>query len=288
MWQACLAPFWMIWVWKYVAHFELVIHPQYKVAIISDSGISTNATEALLPALIVLDLQTGKSKRMLSSYASVQADSNVWVEVNGKKCFTDKPMMTGADGIALSCDFSTLYWTPLTSRTLYTVDADMMLMYDADEQNFVNESIALQDKTTASDGMLCSNKKELYFTSIEQSAIFKLGNSGNISLVFQSKEQLIWPDTLSLSSDGYLYVVSNNLCDWLQGLVTDYTKPNYFIWKIKVDAQSYLAGCNEDDRKFGIVETILAVFSLASWVVGVVVVIIGHWVWTRFVQRNAE
>jgi sugar lactone lactonase YvrE len=36
-------------------------------------------------------------------------------------------MLTGADGIALSCDMKRLYWTPLTSRKLYGIETDYFL-----------------------------------------------------------------------------------------------------------------------------------------------------------------
>lgn len=50
----------------------------------------------------------------------MQNDS-LWITVDNQRCLRASPMKTGADGIALSCDYSTLYWCPLTSETLYAI-----------------------------------------------------------------------------------------------------------------------------------------------------------------------
>jgi sugar lactone lactonase YvrE len=93
---------------------DVVVNTGDNRAYISDSGIPVVESDKPKPALIMYDLDDDSAKRHLEDVPSTQVDSSVWLNVNGKKCFNDKPMQTGMDGIALSCDNQRLYWTPLT------------------------------------------------------------------------------------------------------------------------------------------------------------------------------
>lgn len=147
-------------------------------------------------------------------------------------------MKTGADGIALSCDANTLYWTPLTSRTMYAVAVDMLLMYKPFEQVYINESIIAYEKGFASDGLACSSNHYLYLTDIENSAIrfikedtlqtlttaaagaSLINITSQMQILVQDKEKMCWPDTIGFDADGWMYFVANNLCTFIEGKVS--------------------------------------------------------------------
>ena len=78
--------------------------PDDKVAYLTDSGAKG--------ALVVVDLTSGKARRVLDGDPSTQADPSVTVTWNGKPL--RRPDGRGvdftADGIALSPDGKTLYW----------------------------------------------------------------------------------------------------------------------------------------------------------------------------------
>ena len=84
--------------------------PDDKVAYLTDSGAKG--------ALVVVDLTTGKSRRVLDGDPSTQADPSVTVTWNGKPL--RRPDGRGgdfmADGIALSPNGQTLYWQPSDIR----------------------------------------------------------------------------------------------------------------------------------------------------------------------------
>lgn len=203
-------------------------------------------------------------------------DPTLWIIVNRKNCLSTAPMRTGADGIALSCDFSRLYWTPLTSRSLFTVDVDA-LVADSPSNPIVTE---LKGRDGASDGLICSNKGIIYFSDIENSAILA-ANEGDlrgrpslsdikqqISTVAKDS-RMVWPDTFSLSDKGYLYFTTNNLCDFVQGNVNfSSTTGNFYIWRLFVDSLPYVYGCEKP--KLDGLAVFLILFAVLAFV-GVIV-----------------
>src|SRR5262249_37285679 len=71
--------------------------------------------------LLVYDYNRDVAYRVLDSVASTQPENGLWIVVDGQHVWNNTPMMTGADGIALSCDGSWLYYCPLTSRPLFRI-----------------------------------------------------------------------------------------------------------------------------------------------------------------------
>ena len=89
--------------------------PDDKVAYLTDSGARGS--------LVVVDLTTGKARRVLDGDPSTQPDPNVTVTWNGKPL--RRPDGRGvdfaADGIALSSDGKTLYWQAIKGKNLYSL-----------------------------------------------------------------------------------------------------------------------------------------------------------------------
>ena len=153
----------------------------------------------------------------------------------------DNPMLTGVDGIALSCNGDTLFFCPLTGRMIY--------------------SILTIDKKEASDGLLASSKGNLYMTGIETGSIYISKEIEQDLLrfdyknfeIFKGNTTTMWPDTLAMK-DGYLYFVSNQLNNFPDKI--DYLNPqngkyNFAILRFKVDDESYLKGCSGVSSEWG-------------------------------------
>ena len=62
----------------------------------------------------------------------------------------------------------------------------------------------------AADGLESDAEGRVYVTAFEHNAIVRLQTNGLYETVV-SDPRMLWPDTLSLASDGYLYVISNQL-----------------------------------------------------------------------------
>lgn len=206
------------------------------VAYITDS--STNGPNGL----IVVDLDSGKSRRRLHDHPSTKPDKNFLPIVEGRPLLNrpkdGKPthMTFGSDGIAIGHDGKHLYYCPLSSRRLYRVATDALLDEKADDDQAAKAVEFLGDRGFASDGLESDDKGRLYLTNYEDNAILRRGADGGYeTLVFDPR--VLWPDTLALAADGHLYFTANQLHrqkQFHEG--KDLRRKPYALFRVKVDA----------------------------------------------------
>ncbi|MGN6370399.1 MAG: L-dopachrome tautomerase-related protein [Phycisphaerae bacterium] len=183
------------------------------MAYITDSASQGEA------GIIVVDLGTGESWRRLSGEPSVSADPQFVPTVEGQPLHVEEPgkppepLKIGADSIALSPDGQTLYWRPLASHHLYSVPTSLLIDRTAEVEQ-VSEGVKdLGDLGFASDGMMFGKDGTLYLTNYEQHAIMR-GDPTETPLKlekFLDDPRLIWPDTLTFSTSGELYLTVNQI-----------------------------------------------------------------------------
>jgi sugar lactone lactonase YvrE len=116
----------------------------------------------------------------------------------------------GADGIALSADTKTLYYCVLTGRHLFSVSTDALVdgsKSDADVASTVKD---LGEKGGAGDGLEADSEGRIYLSDYEHNAIRRRTPDGEIETLVHDPH-VLWPDTLSLASDGYLYFTANQI-----------------------------------------------------------------------------
>ena len=240
---------------------DIVIDQKKNIAYISDSGIARDKNISHYdPGIIVLDLNTSIAHRILSKQPSVFPDESFWLHVEDKPVKEDNPMLTGVDGIALSCNGDTLFFCPLTGRMIYsilTIDIEKAI-----KENKLNDIPIYEGfKKEASDGLLASSKGNLYMTGIETGSIYISKEIEQDLLrfdyknfdIFKGNTTTMWPDTLAMK-DGYLYFVSNQLNNFPDKI--DYLNPqngkyNFAILRFKVDDESYLKGCSGVSSEWG-------------------------------------
>lgn len=243
---------------------DVVIDQDKKRAYITDSGISIDGDIShYKPGIIVLDLEdSSKVYRILSNHESTLPDPTFWLHINNSRVNKDKPMMTGADGLALACDGSAIFYCPLTGRMVYSI-----LTSDIDKaiESGKTDDIKIYSayKKEASDGLLYSSNNNLYMTGIETGSIYSFSQITNDLLEFDFRdfnsfdgdETTMWPDTLAIH-DNYLYFVSNQLNNFPDNI--DYKNPknkkyNFAILRFKVDNdKSYIDGCSQLGDSWGI------------------------------------
>ena len=259
---------------------DVVIDQKNKLAYISDSGnsISENVTD-YKSGIIVLKLEDDKQYKILTNHYSVFPDQSFWLHVEKEPVINNTTrMMTGVDGIALSCDRETLYYCPLSGRMLYSLLTKDI--HKAIEENQLNSITVYEGfKKEASDGLLASSKGYLYMTGIETGSIY-VSNTIEPDLLrfnfkdfesFQGNITTMWPDTLAIH-DGYLYFVSNQLNNFVIKQI-DYDHPkngkyNFAILKFSVDNdESYIKGCTGFGNGLGI-------SSIIIWICFAVIILI--------------
>lgn len=199
--------------------------------------------------IIVVDLASGKSWRRLHDHPSTKAEElpSFLPIVEGRPFLEHQPngmvkqgAGMGSDGIAISADGARLYYCPLGSRRLYSVDTDALAdrsLEDSDAGATVTDE---GDKGGASDGLESDAAGNIYATNYEHNSIMRRHLGGMWETVVHDS-RLLWPDTLSLATDGYLYVTANQLhrqARFHKG--RDLRRRPYTLFRVRVDAQPVL------------------------------------------------
>lgn len=162
----------------------------------------TNSNEG---GILVVNLETGNIRQLLQDHPSVKTDPEFIFEIEGRELMKEgKPAKMQSDGIALSPDGEWLYYKPLTDNKLYRTRTKI-LRDETLAPVEVTEWVEDLGTFTTSDGMIFDQAGNLYLGDLQNSAIIQVDKDHKISEVLQD-DRLIWPDSYSVSPDGYLYI----------------------------------------------------------------------------------
>jgi sugar lactone lactonase YvrE len=199
--------------------------------------------------IIVVDLESGESWRRLHDHPSTRAEpmQNFLPLVEGKPFVVHHADGTvqigsnmGSDGIAISADGSRLFYCPLGSRRLYSVATEMLIDRSHDETAVVASVVDEGDRGGASDGLESDADGAIYSTNYEHNAILRRGSDGLWETIAHDP-RLLWPDTMAVATDGYLYVTSNQFhrqSRYHNG--QDLREKPYTLFRLRIDAQPVL------------------------------------------------
>ncbi len=245
---------------------QIVVDPVRNMAYVSDSGAY---------ALLVVDFSSHSVRRLLSQDFTTKPDPSLWITYqNGnKKCLNQSSYRVGIHALARSCDFQRLYWSPLTSKSLYMLST---------LQNFTTSSLVISvlgNTNSIMQSMLCNTNEELLMANVETNQIYRFEEQptyNNISRwmqEFTKREELMqWPSSMSYGTNGYLYILSNQWCSVLNKEI-DFKNPNNFIiWRAIAPGRNYIEGCNQV-RGDILMQYIAIGFLVGTTILGVILLI---------------
>lgn len=189
-----------------------------EVAFISDSGNG---------ALVVVDLATGRARRVLDDHPSTQAE-DVTLTIGGQPWIGpdgSRPRVH-ADGIALGPDREWVYWQALTGRTLYRSSVALLADPSIEAQRLAG-SVERVAAVGASDGIVFGPGGALYLTSLEHDAIRKWTPTDGLQTVV-SDPRISWPDSFTIEPDGSLLFTTAQIH------LTDPTDP-FRIFRLRLE-----------------------------------------------------
>jgi sugar lactone lactonase YvrE len=199
--------------------------------------------------IIIVDLSSGESWRRLHDHPSTKAeDLQTFLPIVEGRPFLERQSdgsvkpgsRMGADGIAISSDGKHLYYCPLGSRKLYKVDTNSLVDRSLSDKEVSATITDEGDRGGASDGLESDASGYIYSTNYEHNAILRRLPEGEWETVAHDPK-LLWPDSLSLATDGYLYVTANQLhrqARFHNG--HDLRHKPYTLFRIYVNAQPVL------------------------------------------------
>ena len=97
---------------------DIVIDPIKQYAYIANSGNPIDPIHQHNPSILRLSLNETEGEANVTvllgdHHYSIMPDMTYWIRINDTHVNTDSPMLTGVDGIALSCNYNVLYYTHL-------------------------------------------------------------------------------------------------------------------------------------------------------------------------------
>ena len=199
-------------------------------------------------AIIVVDLATGKSTRRLNQHVSVLAEPGFLMFAEGRPVYQTlpghpaEPVKFAADGIAISNDGKQLFFCPINSTRLYSVSTDALRDKSKSDAD-VEATVRVVTGKMPSDGLESDAAGNVYMTDPVTDSIHRWNPQTGITETLVHDPRLVWPDTMSLSDDGYLYVTANQLNRQpTMHNGQDLRVRPYYLFRIKVDARPVRLG----------------------------------------------
>ncbi len=197
-------------------------------------------------AIIVVDLATGKSFRRLNQHSSTLSEDQFLMFAEGRPVYQTLPgkpakaVNFAADGIAISADGKDLYYCPINGTKLYAVSTDM-LRDETKSDAQVAGTVRIVTGKMPSDGLESDAAGNVYMTDPVTDSIHRWNPGTGLTETLAHDPRILWPDTMSLATDGYLYFTSNQLHrqPTMHNGQDERQKP-YQLFRIKVDAQPVL------------------------------------------------
>jgi sugar lactone lactonase YvrE len=192
-------------------------------------------TESANGAIIVVDLKSGKARRLLDGHASTQPEKDVKLVVDGKELIDQQkktPPQIASDGIALDLKSGYLYYHALTGHTLYRIKTSFLTNEKLGKRE-LESKVENVGQTPAPDGILEGPHGNVYLTDLEGSAVVRWNPASKRVEQVIADRRLLWPDTLSWGPNGEIYVTASqieNMPRFNNGKSTR-AEP-YKLWKI--------------------------------------------------------
>jgi sugar lactone lactonase YvrE len=167
-------------------------------------------TNSAQGGIVVVDLKTGKARLLLKGAAPTLTDPAYHFIIDGREVAPGgKPLKVNSDGIALSADREWLYFKPLTDDKLYRIKTADLRDTKLKEAELVQRVVDL-GHVSITDGMEIDAQGNLYFGDMEHNTILKITPDLKKAILVQDP-RLLWPDSYSISRDGYLYISTSQV-----------------------------------------------------------------------------
>jgi sugar lactone lactonase YvrE len=180
---------------------DVRIDHRHRAAYITDSGDG---------ALVVVDLGTGASRRVLDDHPSTAAEDTILSFGNEQWLLPDGTApKVHADGIAYDRVSDLVYFQALTGRTLYRISGSALRNASIDDEALgaMVETVA---KSGASDGLLWDGADGIFISAIEDDAVKRWSPTTGVETVV-TDPRIAWPDSFALGPDGGLYVTTSQI-----------------------------------------------------------------------------
>lgn len=214
---------------------DLAIDEARGFAYVTDSGNAS--APANQTAIIVVNLKTKEMRRVLNAHDTTDNDTDVLLRVSGDLVFPDQPLQVGINGIALSPDGETLYWSQTTGLDFHRISTALLRDPTASDADIEAAVENIGTPGGSSDGIAAAPNGVVYVTDLTNGAIKALDPETLIWTTVAQDPRIIWPDTIDVSADGAeLHFTSNQLHRAFGGRLSFETGArNFEVWRVPLN-----------------------------------------------------
>ena len=193
---------------------DLVIDNKNHAIYIADENVGPGG-DGSKGALVVIDMKTGRCRRLLQGDKSTRAE-NIPIVIDGKPLKVANPdgskrlLTIGNDGIAADKNFEWLYYGPLNGLSLYRLKITDVLNTSLNDEKLSALVQRYSDKSN-NGGITLDSAGNIYSTELETNAVGIITADTRTHKQFVRDEKCSWPDGISYSPDGYMYVSDSQI-----------------------------------------------------------------------------
>lgn len=210
---------------------DFAVDTRHNHIFISDPAGGANA------GLIVVNLNTGKVRRVLEGHSSVLPENvdliidKVPIQVKDQSGKLSRPHI-GVNPITEDLNNEWVYFGPMHGLSLYRIKADDLVNEKLDAKTLASRVERYSDKPI-SDGITIDKDNNIYLGELAENAISVITSDRKYRRLSQCP-RLSWVDSFSFGPNGKLYAVVNRLHQsaTLNGGVLA-AKPPFYLLKVK-------------------------------------------------------
>jgi sugar lactone lactonase YvrE len=161
-------------------------------------------------ALIVVDLNTGFSRRVLEGDVSTRPEDIPLIVDERVINMAGEPAKIGANPITVDPNNEWVYYAPMSGTSLYRI-ATVDLLDPALSPEDLSSRVERYGDKPICDGITVDGAGNVYLTSITDNAIGVVDATGAYQILYQDDKLLSWTDGMAFSSDDYIYVTVSQL-----------------------------------------------------------------------------
>ena len=192
---------------------------------------------ALRPALITYDVKLDVGRRVLEDAPPVVGGNYTIMSKGHEMSLLGGlyKMHPGVDSIALDHRNMWVYFGPMSHQSLFRVRAEDLRV--ASRANIAAHVEKFGPKPQ-SDGLTMDSENSVYITDVEHGSICVLNQKRELRTLIRDPQRIRWPDGLSLTEDGWLYLTDSAIPDLvLQSREHVKAAGPYYVYRVQVGKQ---------------------------------------------------
>ncbi|XXY21989.1 L-dopachrome tautomerase-related protein [Sorangium sp. So ce216] len=216
-------------------HNDFVVDLKHNVIVLADEAVGEGSGGVGdKAALVVVDLSTGESRRLLQGHRSVMPLKEPIRWDVGQPTSGAVDLYVGVDGIALDTNDEWLYFAPLNAYKMYRIR-----MSDLLDTSLTAAQLGAKVETYAdkpfNGGLAIDQDDNLYLTEVGERAVGVIPSDTRQYERLVSDPDMVWPDGVTYNSDGAMYTgaAQLSLTSALQADGVARNEPPYLVYRFK-------------------------------------------------------